>query len=34
MHTRQEFVSIVSLERRVALLADLLQADAESAPPV
>jgi glutamate carboxypeptidase len=31
MHTRGEYVSIASLERRVALLADLLQADAESA---
>lgn len=30
MHTRAEHVSIVSLGRRVALLADLLQADAES----
>jgi di/tripeptidase len=29
MHTREEFVSLPSLERRIALLADLLAADAE-----
>jgi glutamate carboxypeptidase len=30
MHTRAEYVSLVSLRRRVTLLADLLQADVES----
>jgi glutamate carboxypeptidase len=29
MHTREEFVSLPSLERRIALLADLLASDAE-----
>jgi hypothetical protein len=33
MHTREEFVNLTSLERRIVLLADLLAADAGAALP-
>ena len=32
MHTREEYVELASLARRIRLLADLLQAEAERPP--